>query len=113
MAIAFKPRRDVAVIANYLLDAVQIVDVSAGKIVRTIPLGSSQKPSPARQGEALFYVLSGHGQTDYKGVTGGLPSNKYVWKKNSLFAIPVDHYRGVAEHAVVCIDRQDEFEVVD
>jgi mannose-6-phosphate isomerase-like protein (cupin superfamily) len=43
------------------------------------------------EGEALFYVLSGRGQTEYRGMTGGLPSNKYAWKKNSLFAIPVDH----------------------
>jgi mannose-6-phosphate isomerase-like protein (cupin superfamily) len=43
------------------------------------------------EGEALFYVLSGRGQTEYRGMIGGLPSNKYSWKKNSLFAIPVDH----------------------
>jgi mannose-6-phosphate isomerase-like protein (cupin superfamily) len=43
------------------------------------------------EGEALFYVLSGRGQTEYRGMTGGLPSNKYTWKKNSLFSIPVDH----------------------
>jgi len=43
------------------------------------------------EGEALFYVLSGRGQTEYRGVTGGLPSNKYTWKRNSLFSIPVDH----------------------
>ena len=33
----------------------QIVDVKAGKLVRTIPLGGPAEPSPARQGEALFY----------------------------------------------------------
>jgi cytochrome c peroxidase len=55
MALAFRAHADVAVIANYLLDAVQIVDVQAGKIVRTIPLGSAKEPGPARQGEALFY----------------------------------------------------------
>src|SRR5262249_39632425 len=43
------------------------------------------------EGEAGFYVLSGRGQTGYRGVFGGSPSNKYKWKKNSLFAIPVDH----------------------
>ena len=42
-------------VANYLLDAVQVVDAEAGKVVRTIPLGSPAKPSLARQGEALFY----------------------------------------------------------
>jgi cytochrome c peroxidase len=41
-------------VANYLLDAVQMVD-AAGKIVQNIPLGSLERPSPARQGEALFY----------------------------------------------------------
>jgi DNA-binding beta-propeller fold protein YncE len=42
-------------IANYLLDAVQIVDAASGKVVRTIPLGSPAHSSPARRGEALFY----------------------------------------------------------
>jgi cytochrome c peroxidase len=42
-------------VANYLLDAVQIVDADAGRILRTLPLGSPAKPPPARQGEALFY----------------------------------------------------------
>jgi cytochrome c peroxidase len=55
MALAFRAHEDVAVIANYLLDAVQVVDVQAGKIMRTIPLGSVKEPGPARQGEALFY----------------------------------------------------------
>jgi cytochrome c peroxidase len=42
-------------VANYLLDAVQILDARTGKVVRTIPLGSPAKPGPARMGEALFY----------------------------------------------------------
>jgi YVTN family beta-propeller protein len=42
-------------VSNYLLDAVQVVDADAGRVVRTVPLGSPGKPSPARQGEALFY----------------------------------------------------------
>src|SRR5262249_44277397 len=42
-------------VANYLLDAVQVVDAEEGKVVRTIPLGSPAKPSLARRGEALFY----------------------------------------------------------
>jgi cytochrome c peroxidase len=42
-------------VANYLLDAVQVVDVKADKVVRTVPLGGPKEPSPARQGEALFY----------------------------------------------------------
>ena len=42
-------------LANYLLDAVQVVDADAGKVVRAIPLGSPAQPSLARQGEDLFY----------------------------------------------------------
>ena len=51
------PRRTATqvVVANYLLDAVQVVDVGAGKLVRTIALGGPAQPSLARQGEALFY----------------------------------------------------------
>ncbi|HXG10533.1 MAG TPA: cytochrome c peroxidase [Gemmataceae bacterium] len=44
-----------AVVANYLLDAVQVVDVAAGRLVRQVALGGPPRPSPARQGEALFY----------------------------------------------------------
>jgi DNA-binding beta-propeller fold protein YncE len=54
MTVAFKDKRH-AVVANYLLDAVQIVDVEAGKLVRTIPLGAPSRPGLARRGEALFY----------------------------------------------------------
>ena len=43
-----------AVVANYLLDAVQVVVIKSGNL-RTIPLGSPAHPSPARRGEALFY----------------------------------------------------------
>lgn len=42
-------------VANYLLDAVQVVHVDADKLVRTIPLGSGATSSLARSGEALFY----------------------------------------------------------
>src|SRR5262249_5782252 len=43
------------VVANYLLDSVQIVDAEAGKVERTVPLGSAASPSPERLGETLFY----------------------------------------------------------
>jgi cytochrome c peroxidase len=43
------------VVANYLLDAIQIVDAKAGKLIASIPLGSPAKASLARQGESLFY----------------------------------------------------------
>jgi hypothetical protein len=57
MALAYQGKNDVAVVvvANFLLDAVQVVNLHSGKIVRTIPLGSPPEKSPARQGEALFY----------------------------------------------------------
>jgi cytochrome c peroxidase len=42
-------------VVNYLLDAVQIVDAAAGKVIQTIPLGAPERRSLARQGEALFY----------------------------------------------------------
>ena len=42
------------------------------------------------EGEALFYVIKGRGETEFRS-PGGLPYNKYTWKPNSLFAIPVDH----------------------
>jgi cytochrome c peroxidase len=44
-----------AVVANYLLDSVQTVDVGAGKVERAISLGSPPEPSAARRGEAIFY----------------------------------------------------------
>jgi YVTN family beta-propeller protein len=44
-----------ALVANYLLDAIQVVDIKKGTILRTISLGSPTKPSAARKGEALFY----------------------------------------------------------
>jgi DNA-binding beta-propeller fold protein YncE len=55
LALAFIPGRQQAVVANYLRDELQIVDVRAGRVVRTIPLGGPEHPSLARQGEALFY----------------------------------------------------------
>ena len=46
---------DRAVVTNYLLDALQVIDVPASAVRSTIPLGSPTRPSLARQGEALFY----------------------------------------------------------
>jgi cytochrome c peroxidase len=43
-----------AVVANYLRDAVQVVDAPTGKLVRQVPLGGPDRPGPARQGEAIF-----------------------------------------------------------
>jgi cytochrome c peroxidase len=55
MKVVFLPRSDRVVVANYLLDAVQVVDTRAGKIMRSIPLGGPARSSAARLGEALFY----------------------------------------------------------
>jgi YVTN family beta-propeller protein len=42
-------------VANWLTNAVQIVDLDARKVTASIPLGSSPHPSLARQGAATFY----------------------------------------------------------
>jgi cytochrome c peroxidase len=55
LALQFAADTPRAVVANYLLDAVQAVDVKAGKLVRVIPLGGPAEPSLARRGEAIFY----------------------------------------------------------
>jgi cytochrome c peroxidase len=55
LAIQFLEGGEQAAVANYLLDAVQVVDARAGKLQRTIPLGGPAEPSLARRGEALFY----------------------------------------------------------
>ncbi|HWG41705.1 MAG TPA: c-type cytochrome [Gemmataceae bacterium] len=55
LALTFLPGGSQAVVANYLRDALQIVNVRAGRVVRTIALGEPKHLSPARQGEALFY----------------------------------------------------------
>jgi DNA-binding beta-propeller fold protein YncE len=55
LAVQFVGDSEQAVVANYLLDAVQVVDVRTGKLVRQIPLGGPTQPAPARRGEAIFY----------------------------------------------------------
>lgn len=42
-------------VANYLDNSVQVIDLEARKIARTIPLGGASEPSVARRGEAIFY----------------------------------------------------------
>jgi DNA-binding beta-propeller fold protein YncE len=54
-AVAFTPDGKRVVVANYLLNSVQIVDAAEGEVVRSISLGGPRKPSAARRGEALFY----------------------------------------------------------
>lgn len=55
LAMKFIANGTQAVVANYLHDSLQIVDVRAGRVVRTIALGGPKRLSLARQGEALFY----------------------------------------------------------
>jgi YVTN family beta-propeller protein len=55
MAIRFSRRGDRVYAANYLLNAIQVIDMHQRKLVRTIELGPPQPPSLARQGEAIFY----------------------------------------------------------
>jgi YVTN family beta-propeller protein len=42
-------------VANYLTNAVQVVDVPGRKVEQTIELGGPREPSLARRGEAIFY----------------------------------------------------------
>lgn len=60
------------------------------QLVEIAPGASTKWHGYGWEGEALFYVLSGRGETEYRS-PGGLPNSKYTWKKNSLFSIPVDH----------------------
>jgi cytochrome c peroxidase len=42
-------------VANYLANAVQIVDADSASLVKTIPLGGPSEPSLARRGEIVFH----------------------------------------------------------
>src|SRR5437763_7212612 len=53
--LAFAPDRKTLYVANYLADAIQVVDAEAARLVRTIPLGGPAEPSLARRGEILFH----------------------------------------------------------
>jgi len=55
MALRFSKDGKKVFVANYLLNAVQIVDLAAGKVERTLELGGAAEPSLARRGEAIFY----------------------------------------------------------
>lgn len=44
-----------AIVANYLSNSLQIVDVAHAKLVRTVPLGGPKAAGLARRGEAIFY----------------------------------------------------------
>jgi YVTN family beta-propeller protein len=56
LAARFTPDGKRVVVANYLANALQVVDVASGKVARTVPLGGPAEPSSlARRGEAVFY----------------------------------------------------------
>lgn len=55
LGIVAMPGSDRAVVANYLRDALQVVDLRAGRVLRTVALGGPEHPGPARRGEALFH----------------------------------------------------------
>jgi cytochrome c peroxidase/sugar lactone lactonase YvrE len=46
---------DHVVIANYLLDSVQVLDVALGKVTKSVSLGGPLDQTPVRRGEAMFY----------------------------------------------------------
>src|SRR5262249_26027629 len=52
--LAFAPDGKTLYVANYLLDAVQVIDAEAGEVVRTIKLGGPEEVSPVPRGEVLL-----------------------------------------------------------
>src|SRR5439155_24263133 len=54
--LAFAPDGKTLYVANYLADAVQVVDADEARLVRTIPLGGPKTLSLARKGEILFHA---------------------------------------------------------
>jgi YVTN family beta-propeller protein len=55
MGVRLSPDGRRAYVANYLGNSVQIIDLEARKVARTIDLGHAEQPSLARRGEAIFY----------------------------------------------------------
>ncbi|WP_435010539.1 cytochrome c peroxidase [Tundrisphaera lichenicola] len=53
--LAFAPDGRTLYAANYLENAIQVIDTGSARIERTIELGGPSTPSLARRGEALFY----------------------------------------------------------
>jgi YVTN family beta-propeller protein len=53
--LVFAPDGKTLYVANYLADAVQVVDAESGALTQTITLGSPETRSLARRGEALFH----------------------------------------------------------
>jgi YVTN family beta-propeller protein len=55
VACAFTPDGASVVVADFLADALHLLDFEAGRVARTIRLGGRAEPSPTRRGEAIFY----------------------------------------------------------
>ena len=53
-AVEFVGERTV-IVSNYFSNSVQIVDLDAHEVTKTIPLGGPSEPSLARRGEFIFY----------------------------------------------------------
>ena len=53
--LAFAPDGKTLYVANYLADAIQVVDAESAQLVKTIPLGGPKTLSLARRGEILFH----------------------------------------------------------
>lgn len=55
MAVRYAKNGERVYVANYLLDTVQIVDMTSRTLSRSIALGPAVPPSLARRGEAIFF----------------------------------------------------------
>lgn len=55
MAVRLSRDDRLAYVANYLESSVQVVDLHERRVVRSIELGASERPSLARRGAAIFY----------------------------------------------------------
>ncbi len=53
--LAFAPKGNLLYVANYLGDAIQVVDAESAKLVQTIPLGAPKTLSLERKGEIVFH----------------------------------------------------------
>jgi len=54
LGVAFAPDGHSVIVANYLSNSLEVVDVDTAQATAVIPLGSAEKQSLARQGEAIF-----------------------------------------------------------
>lgn len=55
MAVRFDPTGERVLVANYLTNTVQVVNVAEQRLEREISLGGAAEPSLARRGEAIFF----------------------------------------------------------